>query len=172
MDHTERRRRILMVAGLMAGCLMLATAAILVGGAFTGTQLTMASLPDRGHHPGPTRREPGAIKSKLARYRVPVTRPVQSTPPPADAAPTRRARRTAPATPAATRATGSPRPQASPTQSPSPTPRPNRTTITTPQFALPEAVSARTPSPRSTPTDWRTHPRKTKKPRPTRFPQR
>ncbi|MEV6156409.1 hypothetical protein AB0L53_39295 [Nonomuraea sp. NPDC052129] len=172
MDHTERRRRILMVAGLMAGCLMLATAAILVGGVFPGTQLTMASLPDRGHHPGSARREPGVIESKLARYRVPVTRPVQSTPPPADPVPTRRAKRTAPATPDATRATGTPRPQASPTQSASPTPQPNRTAIATLQPALPEAAMGRTQPPRSIPSDRITPPRKTKKPWPNRHPQR
>ncbi|MEV0347902.1 hypothetical protein AB0H88_19200 [Nonomuraea sp. NPDC050680] len=172
MDHTERRRRILMVAGLMAGCLMLATAAILVSGVFTGTQLTLAGLPDRDRHPGPARREPGAIESKLARYRVPVTRPVQSTPLPTDPAPTRRAKRTAPATPHATRATGTPRPQASPTQSASPTPRPSGTAIATPQPVLPEAAMGRTQPPRITPSDRSTPPRKTKKPWPNRHPHR
>lgn len=160
-----------MVAGLMAGCLMLATAAILVGGVFTGTQLTMVSLPDRGHHTGPARREPGAIESKLARYRVPVTRPVQSTPPPPEPVPTRRAKRTAPATPDATRATGTPRPQASPTRSASPTPLPYRTSIATLQPALPEAAMGRTQPPRSTPSDRSTPPRKTKKPWPSRHPR-
>ena len=160
-----------MVAGLLVGCLMLATAAILVGGGFTGTQLTLVSLPDRGHQSPPQRR-PGVIESRLAHHRVPVTRPVQTTRPAADPAPTRGARKTAPATPtaSATRPTGTPRPQASPSRGQSPAPSPYRTGIAPPQPALSEATMGRTPPPRSTPTG-RSTPRKTKKPWPGRHPR-
>ncbi|MEU7858139.1 hypothetical protein [Nonomuraea sp. NPDC049141] len=170
MDHTERRRRILMVAGLLAGCLMLAIAAILVGGAFTGTQLTLAGLPDHGH-PGPRGREPGVIESKLARYRVPVTRPVRTTQPSAEPAPTLRARKTVKATPTATptssRPTGT---RVSPSSGLSPAPSPHRGARPTPGPVLSEAATGRTPTPSGTPQSQSPPPRKTRKPWPGKRP--
>ncbi len=151
-----------MVTGLLAGGLMLAIAAILVGGAFTGTQLTMASLPDHGH-PGPHRREPGVIESKLARYRVPVTRPVRTTQPSTNPTPTLRTRKTVKATPtatpASTRPTGT---RVSPSSGLSPAPSPHRGARPTP-LVLSEAATGRTPPPSSTPQSQSPSPRKTKK---------
>lgn len=158
-----------MVAGLLAGCLMLATAAILVGGAFTGTRLTLAGLPDHGH-PGPRRGEPGAIESKLARYRVPVTRPVHTTQPATNPAPTLGARKTVKATPTATptsRPTGN---RVSPSSGLSPAPSPHRGARPTPGPALSEAAMGRTPTPSSTPQSQSPSPRKTKKPWPGKRP--
>ncbi|MBT2232572.1 hypothetical protein [Nonomuraea sp. NEAU-A123] len=170
MDHTERRRRILMVAGLLAGCLMLATAAILVGGAFTGTQLTLVSLPDHDR-PGPRRGEPGAIESKLARYRVPVTRPVHTTQPTADPTPTLGARKTAKATPTATPTSTRPAStRVSPSSGLSPAPSPHRGIRPTPGPVLSEAATGRTPPPRSTPQSQSPPPRKTKNPWPGKRP--
>ncbi|HUR08108.1 MAG TPA: hypothetical protein VM347_36585 [Nonomuraea sp.] len=159
-----------MVAGLLAGCLMLAIAAILVGGAFTGTQLTLAGLPDHGHS-GPRRREPGVIESKLARYRVPVTRPVHTTQPSANPAPTLGVRKTVKATPTATPT--STRPTAtrvSPSSGLSPAPSPRRMSRPTPRPGLSEAATGRTPPPSSTPQSQSPPPHKTKKPWPGRRP--
>jgi len=156
----ERRRRILMVAGLLTGGLMLAVAAILVGGAFSRTSLTPVGLPEH-RRSGPTVREPGVIESRLTRYRVPDTRPVGS----ASAAPTPVPTPAAKKTPAPSASSRTPRPEPSPSRTAaasSATPRPAKpatTPLTVQESALSDTLTKRAA------------PGKTKKPRVRKHPK-
>ncbi|WP_248958250.1 hypothetical protein [Sphaerisporangium perillae] len=48
VDHSGRRARLLMIVGVLSGTLLIACMAILIGGAFTGTSLTVIGWPGDG----------------------------------------------------------------------------------------------------------------------------
>ncbi|GGL12104.1 hypothetical protein Sme01_68600 [Sphaerisporangium melleum] len=48
VDHSGRRARFLMIIGIVAGTLLIACMAILIGGAFSGTSLTVIGWPGDG----------------------------------------------------------------------------------------------------------------------------
>ncbi|WP_162795387.1 hypothetical protein, partial [Nonomuraea lactucae] len=73
MSDTERRRRVLMVAGVLTGSLMLATAVILGSAGLSGTWLSPVSLPGGG---GDGFAPPATATRSSAR--VPVTRQVHT----------------------------------------------------------------------------------------------
>ncbi|NUR82531.1 MAG: hypothetical protein HOY71_00430 [Nonomuraea sp.] len=88
MRQTERRRRMMMVVGVLSGTLMLALSGILVGEAFTGTSLHLVGMPASG---GPEAREgkpPAVIESKEGAARREVVPRRGDGPRTADPAPT------------------------------------------------------------------------------------
>lgn len=134
VDQSGRRRRILMIIGVLGGVMMLAVAGILVGGAFTSTSLSVIGWPG-GDQPDEA---PAVIESERAsRSAKPAVRPTAR-----------------PSTPMASR-TPTPTPVRTPTPNRTSTPAAKRTTArptptptraTTPAAATPKATeSERTP---------------------------
>ncbi|TMR88326.1 hypothetical protein [Nonomuraea basaltis] len=145
VDQSGRRRRVLMVAGVLLGTLMLATAAVLIGGAFSTTRLDAVDWPGDGSG-DPKESVPAVVKtsptpSAKATPTRSVAPVVQATP-----TPTRTATPTRSPSPAAREST---RPPASPV-SRTPTPTPSTTASpTTEAERTPPGLTKKTPGPGS-----------------------
>ncbi|TYB50832.1 hypothetical protein FXF51_54875 [Nonomuraea sp. PA05] len=135
VDQSGRRRRVLMIVGVLGGTLMLACAAVLIGGAFSGTRLDNSDrLGSGGSSPSAPATAPDSERSS---GEPTATRPPSTRPPTRAATP--RARGSAPATPARTTTAGrtpasgvSPSGASRPTAPPATTPATTKAPGTTP----------------------------------------
>ncbi|MGP3958121.1 hypothetical protein ACTWPT_19115 [Nonomuraea sp. 3N208] len=135
VDQSGRRRRVLVIAGVLLGTLMLAMAAVLIGGAFSTTRLDAVDWPEGGNG-APEKSVPAATTSSPTPSQTP--RLIRSVTPTAQASPT--PQRTSTPTPTRTR-TGIVRPSASSSATPT-----SEATTSAPATADPTATETeRTP---------------------------
>ncbi|MBB6352039.1 hypothetical protein ACWGH8_15975 [Nonomuraea muscovyensis] len=113
MSDTERRRRVLMLAGVLTGTALLTTAVVLGGGDLAGIRLSPADLPGRGPVRPVTVAATGGSDRLPSSGRVHTVPPVHSADPPTlTAAPSRTRPRPTPERTRRTLATTSPEPVA------------------------------------------------------------
>ncbi|MER6950182.1 hypothetical protein ABT294_39815 [Nonomuraea sp. NPDC000554] len=121
VDQSGRRRRLIMVGSIMSSVLALTVLAVLIGGAFSGTKLSVNGWP--GDHPGAVGATASPDRSATART-SPSNRPTPSftrtTARPTPSEPTRSAEPTWSAVPP-----HEPTPRRTPSRRPSPTVRPS-----------------------------------------------